>query len=220
MSNFELSDIAGELVRLALYDTIKTLTNSVVDRVKIVPKVLAENGCGIVCRVTFTATNGSSSPLSSSLILKVAAQNLMRRSYTYARPCFLREIFVYDEVSNCISTVTNVIPSFDQAIRNFFFANSRFYHISVSLSNRKASMWMQMVLMHIHSATEHWIPIKMSAFCWKTWINVVSQCWTAAPEKQRSIMFVYLWIVWPNFTQFHSQLPISSQRNSSSSRRI
>lgn len=99
MSNIELSDISGELVRSALHETIRTLTNSTSDRVKIVSKVITDNGSAIVCRVSFTTAHESKgSP--ASLILKVSSRNVARRMLMFTRQCFLREIFMYDEVCN------------------------------------------------------------------------------------------------------------------------
>lgn len=108
MSNIELSEISSELVRLALYETIKSLaTNSTSDRVKITSvssKVITDSAASIVCCITFTTTHETNrSTSSSSLILKASIQNLKRRMLTCSRQCFVREIFVYTEVCNHFS---------------------------------------------------------------------------------------------------------------------
>lgn len=109
MSNFELSEIPSELVRLALRETIENLTlNSTRDRVKITSvssKVITDSGAGIVCCISFTTTHETnrSTSSSSSLILKVSSQNLTRRMFMLSRQCFVREIFVYTEVCNHFS---------------------------------------------------------------------------------------------------------------------
>lgn len=101
MSNIELSDISSELVRSALRETIETLTNSTNDRVKIVSKIITDNGAAIVCRISFTTTHeDNNSTSSSSLILKVTPQNSTRRMLMSTRASFLREIFMYVEVLN------------------------------------------------------------------------------------------------------------------------
>ena len=97
MSHTELSEISSELVRSALDETIKTLTKSSNDGLAITSEIILNNATTIVYRIHFTPTNDTNdSP--SSLILKVAPQNLARRALTFAGPRFLREIFLYDEV--------------------------------------------------------------------------------------------------------------------------
>lgn len=101
MSNIELFEISSELVQSALRETIKTLTKSTIDQIKIttISSINSDNPSCNIYRISFS-TNGESktSTSSSSLILKVTAQNLTRRFLSHARPCFLREIFIYDEV--------------------------------------------------------------------------------------------------------------------------
>lgn len=99
MSNIELSEIPSELVRSALHETIQSLTNSANDRIEItsISEIVAYNASAIIYRVSFTTKDESSSP-TSSLILKVSPQNLTRRALLYSRPCFLRDIFIHDEV--------------------------------------------------------------------------------------------------------------------------
>lgn len=99
MSNIELSEIPSELVRTALHETIKNLTNSVNDQIKIrsISEIVAYNASGNIYRISFT-TKDESNDSTSSLILKVTPQNLARRILLYTRPCFLREIFIHDEV--------------------------------------------------------------------------------------------------------------------------
>lgn len=79
MSNVELSEIPSELVRLALHETIKNLTKSSNDQIKIesISKTKSNNLSGIVYRVTFTTKSQINGP-SSSLILKVSPQKLTR----------------------------------------------------------------------------------------------------------------------------------------------
>lgn len=99
MPNVELYAIPSELVRSAVHETIQTLTNSKDDQIKItsISEIVAYNASGNVYRVSFT-TNGDANSSPSSLILKVSPQNMARRSLLYTRPCFLREMFIHDEV--------------------------------------------------------------------------------------------------------------------------
>lgn len=100
MSNSELSEIASELVQTTLRDAIKTLAKtSSNDRIEItsVSPIKGDNPSCNIYRIAFTI-NDESNTSTSSLIIKVAPQNLVRRTLTYSRPCFLREIFMHDEV--------------------------------------------------------------------------------------------------------------------------
>lgn len=64
---------------------------------------LGDNYIGVIYRVTATETvdndsnNGKGS--SVSVILKVPPENPARREQFFARPCFVRETLVYDEVT-------------------------------------------------------------------------------------------------------------------------
>lgn len=59
------------------------------------------NFCGNIYRVVFDGKNESNKEnhLKSSLIVKLAPQNMSRRFQFHSREMFLQEIYIYDEVS-------------------------------------------------------------------------------------------------------------------------
>lgn len=96
-------DIQSELVRPAICQTIENdmkLKNYKV-RMESASQSGTNNFVGIIYRVHYEKpeekeVNSVSS--SRSLILKVAPENQSRRAQFCSRSCFLREIFIYDEV--------------------------------------------------------------------------------------------------------------------------
>lgn len=100
MSSIEFSEISNELIRSEVHEAIKTLTKSADDQIKItsVSKINSDNPSCNIYRISFTTNAEANAPTSSSLILKMAPENLTRRFLSYTRPCLLREIFSYDEV--------------------------------------------------------------------------------------------------------------------------
>lgn len=107
MSNeSELVEIQSELIRSALYKTIENEVNSKNYKIKVKSASTsgATNFVGIVYRVYYE--KGDKTPKEknsgSSLILKVSPLNAARRAQFCSRPCFLREIYLYDEASGTV----------------------------------------------------------------------------------------------------------------------
>lgn len=100
MVESDLSEIPNETVRSALIETIETQLKTKHFELKLnSASKQGDNFIGIVQRVTF---NGQSDDKTnkSALILKTAPTNMARREAFMSRPCFLREIYLYDEVSD------------------------------------------------------------------------------------------------------------------------
>lgn len=99
----DLAKIPSELVRSAVCETIETQLNTKNYQVSVssATKATDYNFTGVIYRVTFSTENKAKKgkPTPSSIILKVAPQHLARRNQFNARPCFVREIYVYDEVN-------------------------------------------------------------------------------------------------------------------------
>lgn len=98
-----MSAIFSEVIRSALFDTIANQSKSKNVKIDVcsASTVGADNFTGIVYRVSFRKAEeveNEHMESSSNLILKVAPQNLARRSQFSVRPAFLREIFTYDKV--------------------------------------------------------------------------------------------------------------------------
>lgn len=102
----ESSEISSELIHSALIKIIKNELHS--DTFKLTVESASQAGdnnfIGIVYRVHFEEENedtiDSEKRPTSSVILKVAPQNLARRNQFRSRSCFLREINLYDKVSD------------------------------------------------------------------------------------------------------------------------
>lgn len=97
-----LSEISSHLVRKALLETIEGQLQSKNFRIKVTSasKAGENNFIGIIHRATFTKLDedGNESGPATNLILKVAPQNLLRRSQFVVRPAFEREIYSYEKV--------------------------------------------------------------------------------------------------------------------------
>ncbi|XP_055302585.1 uncharacterized protein LOC129568559 [Sitodiplosis mosellana] len=95
-------EISSELVRSALFEIIEEQLKSKKYQVTVGAATKADdlNFTGIVYRVLFNkedeAETGKST--ASSIILKIAPQNLARRNQFNVRPAFLREIYTYDKI--------------------------------------------------------------------------------------------------------------------------
>lgn len=102
MVESDFSDISSELIRTTVTEVVQNQLNS--NQYKINIKSASQSGennfIGIVYRVTFHKDDGTESETNavSQLILKVAPQNLARREQFISRPCFVREIYMYNEV--------------------------------------------------------------------------------------------------------------------------
>lgn len=97
----DLAKIPSELVRSAVSETIEEQLHSKNYEIKVslATKATDYNFTGVIYRVNFCTENGAKQQVESSLILKAAPQHLARRKQFNARPCFVREIYVYDKVN-------------------------------------------------------------------------------------------------------------------------
>lgn len=103
VTNLDLSNISSELVRVALFKTIEEHLKS--NRYQIDVSSATRKGdynfSGIIYRISFSRENEreNGNATTSSIILKIAPENLARRTQFHARAAFTREIFTYDKVS-------------------------------------------------------------------------------------------------------------------------
>lgn len=97
-----LSEISSHLVRKALIETIQELlqTKNFKINVTSASKAGENNFIGIIHRISISKLDeeGNENGSATNLILKVAPQNLLRRSQFVVRPAFVREIYSYEKV--------------------------------------------------------------------------------------------------------------------------
>ncbi|XP_055298661.1 uncharacterized protein LOC129566598 [Sitodiplosis mosellana] len=98
-----LSEIPSELIHTTVKEFVEHQLNSKQYTIKCSSASQSgeNNFIGIVYRVTFgkdDKTENGTTNQGSKLILKVSPQNLARREQFISRPCFLREIYMYNEV--------------------------------------------------------------------------------------------------------------------------
>lgn len=97
MSN--LSAISSDVIRSALLETITQHLNTKHFNIELASASKnGDNFIGIVNRITFHKV-GEEKTSRSTLILKIAPTNPARRQRFFSRPCFAREIFMYNEVN-------------------------------------------------------------------------------------------------------------------------
>lgn len=107
MVEARLSELPSEAIRLAVRNTVELLlgSNKYTINVTSASQSGDNNFMGIVYRVLFSKVNdGKDEKEPSKLILKVAPQNIARRMQFFSRPCFLREIYMYEKVIRNRST--------------------------------------------------------------------------------------------------------------------
>lgn len=106
MVEVDLSEIPGEVIRTTLSETIenKLKTNKYKISITSASKAGENNFVGVVYRVAFSKDDESDKNATSKLILKVAPTNSARRSQFMSRACFLREIYLYNEVNYDVVT--------------------------------------------------------------------------------------------------------------------
>lgn len=108
-----LSEISSHLVRKALLETIENLLGSENFKINIssASKAGENNFSGIIHRVTVNELDedGNENSPATNLILKVAPQNLLRRSQFVVRPAFVREIYSYEKVNISTDKMLNVM---------------------------------------------------------------------------------------------------------------
>lgn len=117
MANSDLSEFSSELIRKAVRETIenKLKSNDYTLTVRSASQAGDNNFIGIVYRVAFRKAESAENEKDSTtkIILKVAPENVARRAQFFSRPSFIREIYMYEEVSG------PVVP--DQIFVFYFF---------------------------------------------------------------------------------------------------
>lgn len=99
-------EIPSELVRSALFETIESQLK--MSKYQITLGAATKQGdlnfTGIVYRVWFSKEEDATNEIStaSSIILKIAPQNLAHRIQFTIRPAFVREIYTYDKVNGLL----------------------------------------------------------------------------------------------------------------------
>lgn len=100
MAKSDLSEIRSEAIRNAIFEIIEKRLKS--KNFKITLCSASEEGesnfCGIIYRVLFNEVNDENDS-KSSLILKLAPQNVSRRIQFHSRKMFSQEIYMYTEVN-------------------------------------------------------------------------------------------------------------------------
>lgn len=98
----DLSDLPAEVIRTALKETVEEKLKSKKYKISVSSASTAgeNNFVGIVYRVSFCKEDNNENEKNppSKLILKVAPQNEARRAQFFSHACFMREIYMYDEV--------------------------------------------------------------------------------------------------------------------------
>lgn len=100
MVESDLTEISSEVIRSTLCEAIEKKLKSRKYEINVTSASQAgdNNFIGIVYRVSFGKEDEPPTK-SFKLILKVAPQNVARRAQFFSRPCFLREIYMYEQVS-------------------------------------------------------------------------------------------------------------------------
>lgn len=101
MAEMDLSELPSDVIRTAVCETIekKLETKKYAISIRSASKEGENNFIGVVYRVSFSKDDGTDDE-KYNLILKVAPQHPIRRSEFRSRFCFLREIYMYNEVNN------------------------------------------------------------------------------------------------------------------------
>lgn len=149
-----LSELPSDVIRNGLNDVFleKLQTENFKVRVESGSKS-GDNFIGVVYRVTgekILRDDADESEKGAStnklrLILKVAPQSLSRRERFFSRPCFLREIFIYNEVNTPLIRAIIFINQIVLKIR-------RFWPISVNCKNRMVSISLRRVSTNTRNA--------------------------------------------------------------------
>lgn len=102
MSDLDLSALSHELITSALNETIEQQLKTTEFETSIEPaSKKGDNFVGIVYRVTCTPKHDDQAEAANlKLILKVGPQHEQRREMFHSRQCFLREIYLFNEVSD------------------------------------------------------------------------------------------------------------------------
>lgn len=101
MMESNLSELPSEEIRSAVRSTVEQILGTKNYTISLTSASQSgdNNFIGIVYRVLFNkVTDENENKIPSKLILKVAPQNISRRMQFVSRPCFLREIYMYETV--------------------------------------------------------------------------------------------------------------------------
>lgn len=100
MVHTDLFEIPGEIVHKTICKTIENKLQSKQYKINVTSASKAgdNNFISVVYRVSFQKNDENEKNKEWTFILKVAPQNLARRTLLVARPAFLREIYMYNEV--------------------------------------------------------------------------------------------------------------------------
>lgn len=98
----DMQNLPSDTIRSVLRETIeKTLDSKLYKfHIDLAVKLGENNFIGIIYRVSFNEIDenkNSKGPI-EYLILKVAPQDLKYRNEWFVRPCFLREVYMYNKV--------------------------------------------------------------------------------------------------------------------------
>lgn len=144
MANSEANEIPSEVIYSVIRETVENKLNSKKCKIEIksASQAGASNFVGIVYRATFCKEGESESEKNpiQKMIVKVAPMHSVRRELFISRPAFLREIYMYEKVSNCKNLIKCEFNYYTKLLECvcLFYTSNRFCRISVNLSNRKA----------------------------------------------------------------------------------
>lgn len=105
MARTDVSEIPSEVIRTALHETVETKLKSKKCQIELslASQAGSNNFIGIVYRASFCREQDENENETNSMhqmIVKVAPQHVVRRDLFITRPTFLREIYMYETVSN------------------------------------------------------------------------------------------------------------------------
>lgn len=102
MSDLNATVQSNELIRTALNETIEKMLKTTKYETNIdLASKKGDNFMGIVYRVSCRKSSSKDkNPADLTLILKTAPENEQRRASFFSRGCFMREIYLFNEVRN------------------------------------------------------------------------------------------------------------------------
>lgn len=101
MSDQSTKQLSNEIIQAALSETIeKCLKTSKYETIVEAGSKKGDNFMGVVYRVTCRQSGINTNSSDLKLILKTAPQSEQMREAFFTRPCFEREIYLFDEVGS------------------------------------------------------------------------------------------------------------------------
>lgn len=101
MSDQNAAVLSNELIRTAVNETIERyLKTTKYETIVESASKKGDNFIGIVYRVTCRQSSNDQKSADLKLILKTAPQHEQRREAFFSRPCFEREIYLFNVVGN------------------------------------------------------------------------------------------------------------------------